>query len=36
MSTSIHSKNEADNKKWGLITNHAYSLIQAAEVKKNG
>jgi hypothetical protein len=23
-------------KKWGLITNHAYSLIQVAVVKKDG
>jgi calpain-15 len=35
MSTSIHSKNDADMKKWGLITGHAYSLIQAAQVEKN-
>ena len=36
MSTSIHNQSDADMKKWGLITGHAYSLIQAAEVKKNG
>ena len=36
MSSCIYNQSDTDMKKWGLLTGHAYSLIQAAEVKNNG
>lgn len=36
MSSGIHAKSEAEMSRWGLHGNHAYSLIQAAVVNKNG